>query len=205
MGLGYLRRQRPHGRPTPGPRAAFGLLAALAFALLLPAAARAQSTESDIGTARTQVALLAQGSVANVADMDFGKIAQSNNPGTIVLSPAATASCTVTGGLIRSGVCRAARFSIMGKRNNRFRIRENNGGQVTLNGPGGATMSLTNITFAAVGMSSTNNANGWNLGNYRLDLNNGIGEFYLGGTLNVAAAQAPGVYNGVIIIEIQLN
>jgi hypothetical protein len=148
---------------------------------------------------------LEKGSVAKVADMNFGKIAQSNNPGTVVLTPQAIATCNVTGGLIRSGACRAARFSLLGKRNNRFRIRQNSGGQVTLNGPGGATMSLTNITFGAAGMTSVNGANGWNLGNYRLDLNSGIGEFYLGGTLNVKAAQAPGVYTGVIVIDVQLN
>jgi hypothetical protein len=187
----------------PSPRAACGWLAVLAFALFwTPAQAQVQT---DTGTARAQAAILDRGSVANVADMDFGQIAQSSNPGTIVLAPQANPPCTVTGGLIRTGVCRAARFSVYGKKNGRFRIRQNTGGQVTLNGPGGATMSLTNITFAASGMTSVNGANGWNLGNWRIDNNSGIGEFYLGGTLNVNAAQAPGVYNGVIVIDVQLN
>jgi hypothetical protein len=203
VGREHFNRPRLERRPMTGQRALAALLAALAL-VLFPAPLLAQ-TETDTGTARTQVAFLERGSVANVADMDFGKIAQSNTPGTIVLSPEGSATCAITGGLIRTGVCRAARFSILGKRNNRFRIRENSGGTVTLNGPASATMTLTNITFAAVGMTSVNGANGWNLGNYRLDLNSGVGEFYLGGTLNVSAAQRPGVYTGVIAIDIQLN
>ena len=203
MGLGYFRRLRLPGCRMPSQRAAWAWLAALAFALF-SAPAQAQ-VETDTGTARTQVAVLDQGSVANVADMDFGQIAQSNNPGTVLMAPQANPTCAVTGGLIRSGVCRAARFSVFGKKNGRFRIRENSGGQVTLNGPGGATMSLTNITFATTNMTAVNGANGWNLGNYRIDNNNGIGEFYLGGTLNVNAAQMPGVYTGVIVIDVQMN
>ncbi len=203
MGLGYFRRLRLPGRRMPSQRAACAWLAALAFALFsVPAQAQA---ETDTGSARTQAAILDRGSVANVADMDFGQIAQSNNPGTVVMAPQANPPCTVTGGLIRSGVCRAARFSVYGKKNGRFRIRQNSGGQVTLNGPLGATMSLTDITFATPDMTSVNGANGWNLGNYRLDNNSGIGDFYLGGTLNVNPAQTPGVYTGVIVIDVQMN
>jgi len=202
MGLGYLRQLRLLGRRPLRERAACVLAAAVAFGLL-PAHASAQ--ETDTGTALTQVAIQDPGSVLKVADMDFGQIAQSNNPGTIVLTPQNAATCNVTGGLIRSGICRAARFSIRGRRNNRVRIREINGGQVTLNGPGGATMSMTNITFATTNMTSVNGANGWNFGNWRIDANSGITEFWLGGTLNVGAAQTPGVYNGAVVIQIQFN
>lgn len=201
---GFSRKMRCVRRMTAG-RWALGAFPAALLLAFAPAPAQAQMRNTDTGAARTQVAFLERGSVANVEDMNFGKIAQSTSAGTVVLSPADPASCTVTGGLIRTGICRAARFSIMGRRANRFRIRENNGGQVTLNGPGGATMSLTNITFAASGMTSVPGANGWNLGNYRLDLNSGVGEFYLGGTLNVNARQRAGVYTGVIVIEVQLN
>jgi hypothetical protein len=164
---------------------------------------QAQITDSDTG--QLQVAVLTQGSVENTASMNFGQIAESVNAGTVVLIPGDTAVCTVTGGLIRTGVCRAARFSLLARRNNRFRIRENSGGTVVLTGPAGNTMTVTNITFAGSNITSVNGANGWNLGNYRLDANSGIGEFWLGGTLHVAARQVAGIYRGVIVIDVQLN
>ena len=198
MGPGIIRllrlARRLHG--------AWAVVAAVVMAsALFPQQALAQ----DTGTARAQAVVLTPGSVAKTADMDFGKIAQANTPGTIVLSPQDSATCAITGGLIRSGTCRAARFSIMGRRNNRVRIRQNNGGQVTLNGPNGATMSVNNLTIGINGMTSINGGNGWDFGNYRIDTNSGITEFWIGGTLNVGAAQEPGVYSGTLIIQIQFN
>jgi hypothetical protein len=206
MGLGYFRQMRPQGRLTPRFRAVHALFAALAL-ILFPTDAFAQAVgEYDSDAGRAQVALLASGSVANTRDMNFGQIAQSNSAGTVTLSPAYSATCTVTGGLIRTGQCTSAEFSIRGRRNNRVRIREINGGQITLNrAGGGGTMSVTNLTIGVSGMSSTNGANGWNFGNWRIDANNGITEFWLGGRLNVNAAQPAGVYTGVVMIQIQFN
>jgi hypothetical protein len=179
--------------------------ALLAAAALVPSQAHAQMVQSDTATARTQAAFLTPGSIVKTADMDFGSIAQANVAGTVVLSPQDPATCTVTGPLIRSGACRAARFSIMGRRNMRVRIRENNGGTVTLNGPGGATMFMNNLTVTTTGMSAVGGGNGWDFGNWRIDTNSGITQFWVGGTLNVGAGQAPGVYNGTLVIQIQFN
>jgi hypothetical protein len=178
--------------------------AVLAAVALFPDQAQAQP-QSDTATAKTEAVLLDPGSVRKSADMDFGSIAQANVAGTVVLSANNAATCTVTGPLIRSGACRAARFDIRGKRNNKVRIKEMNGGTITLNGPGGATMFLTNLTFATTGMTSVNGANGWNFGNWRIDNGSGLTQFWVGGTLNVGAAQAPGVYNGTLVIQIQFN
>jgi hypothetical protein len=205
MGLGYLRQPRLHGRLTPRFRAVYALFAALAL-ILFPSHAFAQAAGTyDSDQANAQVALLDPGSVANTADMNFGQIAQSNSAGTVTMTPADTAVCTVTPGLIRTGVCQAARFSIRGRKNNKVRIREINGGVVTLNGPSGATMTLNNLTIGVSGMSASNNGNGWNFGNWRIDTNNGITEFWVGGTLNVNAQQRAGVYTGVMLIQIQFN
>jgi len=130
---------------------------------------------------------------------------QSNTPGTITLSPAYTAVCTITGGLVRTGQCTSAEFSIRGRRNNKVRIREVNGGVITLNRPGGGTMTVSNLTIGISGMTSVNGANGWNFGNWRIDTNNGITEFWVGGRLNVNAQQRAGVYTGVMMIQIQFN
>ncbi|HYD24828.1 MAG TPA: DUF4402 domain-containing protein [Croceibacterium sp.] len=198
MGLGDFRRLRLRGRLTLRQRAGGALLAAGAVALA-PAPAAAQDTAG----ASTGVVILEPGSVINVADMNFGRIVRPTAPGTVILTPNPTASCSVTGGLLRSGPCQAARFNIMGRRNQRVRIRENSG-VVTLNGPG-ATMTMTNITIGVGQMHSVNGANGWNLGNYQIDAANGISEFRLGGRLNVGANQAPGVYTGTVVIQILFN
>ena len=204
MGLGYFRQPRPQGRLTLRRRMACALLALAA--LVVPGQAFAQAVgQYDSDQANAQVALLDPGSVANTRDMNFGQIAQSNTSGTVTLSPSYTAVCTVTGGLVRTGPCVSAEFSIRGRRNNKVRIREINNSVVTLNGPGGATMTLNNLTIGVSGMSATNNANGWNFGNWRIDTNNGITEFWVGGRLNVNAQQRAGVYTGVMMIQIQFN
>jgi spore coat protein U-like protein len=201
MEWGALHRPRLDGRGTPHGRAAGGLLAA---ALLAPLPALAQA-QGDDATGRTQVSIQEPGSIANVADLDFGKIIQNSSPGTVVLAPGLNATCTTTGGLVRSGVCRAAEFSIFGRRNWKARLRDTNLGGVTLNGPGGATMTMTDITMASVFLTPSAGANGWNLGRYNIDSNNGVATFWLGGTLHVGAAQAPGVYNGTVVVQIQFN
>lgn len=183
--------------------AACALLAALA---LFPTHVFAQQLQhGGTATAQTQVAVLTAGSIEKIADMDFGSIAQSNTAGTVVLTPEPAATCTASGTLIRSGACKAAGFTIYGKKNNRVFLRENNGGAITLNGPGGATMQLNNLTVDVVGMTSKQGATGWDLGSWKVTSGNGIAEFYVGGTLNVAAAQAPGVYNGTLMVQVQFN
>jgi hypothetical protein len=182
-----------------------GVCALLATLLLVPSEAFAQQVDGDTATARSQVAILSPGSVAKTADMDFGSIAQSNTAGTVVLTPQNVATCTPSGTLIRTGTCRAARFSIFGRKNNKARIRETNGGVITLNGPSGATMLLDNLTIGVSGMTPFANGNGWNFGNWKINTNSGITEFWVGGTLHVAAAQTPGVYNGTLVIQIQFN
>jgi hypothetical protein len=203
MGPGIIRLLRPDGCGARWLRAGVcALLAAFAF---VSSQAYAQQVSGDTATARTQVALLTPGSVAKTSDMNFGSIMQANTGGTIVLTPQNTATCTATGGLIRTGACKAASFSIYGKKNKRVFVRENNGGQITLNGPAGATMQLTNLTVGVFGMSAKQGATGWDFGSWRVDTNSGIAEFYVGGTLHVAAAQTAGVYNGTLLIQVQFN
>ena len=177
----------------------------LAAVLASLAAAPAQAQFQDSETAEIQSVVLEPGSIVKVADMDFGQILPSTAGGSVTMSAAASPTCTATGGMIHSGSCRAAQFSIMGIRQQRVRIRVTNGGSVILTGPGGATMTLNSISILPVGMTSVNGGAGWNLGNYRIDAESGITDFYLGGRLNVAAMQAPGVYNGTIEIQIQFN
>lgn len=199
MGLvnGHEARRQRRGRLQR--RVACGLLAA---ALLAPIPALAQS---NTAAGNSQAVLLDPGSIAKTVDLDFGRIVQPLAAGTVVLTPSSSASCSTTGGLVRSGPCRAAEFAILGRRNWKVRVRETNSGVITLTGPGGATMTMTDISFASVSLTATGGANGWNLGRYDITSVDGLATFWLGGTLHVGASQTPGVYNGTLQVQIQFN
>ena len=182
------------------PRAACALAFALAGLGLAAAPARAQ----DSGTADTVGVILTPGSIINTDEMDFGQIAPSGAAGTVALSASASPTCTPAGGVVHSGNCQAAAFAIYGRQNWRVRLRQT--GAVVLTGPGGATMTVTNFTLGTVGMSpGQGGGNGWNLGVWNIDTLDGTTEIYLGGTLNVGALQAPGVYNGTVLVEAVFN
>ena len=203
MGLGYFRKARPHGRPSLRHGAARALLAALAL-VLVPAQAFAQS-DDEVVDARAVV--LVSGTLAKIQDMDFGQIAQPSIAGTVTLSPTPIPTCGTTGGLVRTGPCEAAEFAIMGRKNDLARVRELNSGVVTLTGPGGATMTMTNISIGVSGMVAANGGGNpvGNLGRFRITTDSGIGYFRLGGRLNVNANQAPGLYDGTLEIQVVFN
>jgi spore coat protein U-like protein len=199
MGPGIIQTLRLRAGGMRSLRAA--ACAVLALAALVPVRALAQ----DTATATIQTAILDAGSIAKIADMNFGKIAQANVAGTVVMTPQASPTCTASALIIRTGVCKAAAFTIRGKRNERVRIRENNGGVVTLTGPAGATLTMDTMTIGVTGMVANNGGNGWDFGNWKITDPSGITNFYIGGTLHMAAAQTPGVYTGTINIQIQFN
>jgi len=202
MGRGHFRLRRPHGRPTVRRRALCTLLALAAAAL--PAAAAAQVATA---TADARAAILDQGTMVKESDIDFGQIVRPVGMGTVVLAPTSTPTCTTTGGLIRSGPCTAAAWAVMARAQGqpRVRIRELNGGVVTLTNPGGATMIMNNLTIGVTAMTVTNGAGGWNFGRWLITSASEIGRFRIGGTLRVNAAQAAGQYNGTLVIEVEFN
>lgn len=193
--------QRPRGaRGAARTPRAWPLLAAPAFALL-PAPALAQAAAS----ADAQAGVLVSGSIIAVADMNFGQILQPAAAGTVVLSPSSNATCTTTGGLSRSGPCRAAQFTLMATRQARARLDHPGNGTVTLTGPGGATMQMTNLTLSVSDMTPISGGGNANLGRFQLTAQNGVGNFWLGGTLHVGARQAAGTYTGQLVIDVQFN
>lgn len=199
MGPGIIPSLRPMTGAARRRRVA-AVCACLAGMLSTPALA-APPTASAYSTA----SIIDSSSVVRVDDMVFGSIVQPSAAGTVVLTAGATSTCTATGGLVRSGICKSAHFSVNGKRNKRIFIRENNGGTITLTGPGGATMTVTDLSFAASEMSGRQGAGGWDFGSWNIDAASGIADFWIGGTLNVATSQAPGTYTGTINVQIQLN
>lgn len=196
MGPGIIRLLRARGNAARQLRAA--AWAALAAAALMPHQASAQSKTA---TANTAAVILTPGSVAKTADMDFGSIGVAGTGGTVVLSASASATCTASAGLVHSGVCKAAAFSIMGKKNGRLKLKSTDIAPVTLTGPGGATMTVDNMSLAVNGLDPYTKSNGWD---WTIDPS-GSAEFWVGGTLHVGAAQAPGVYTGVMVVNVQFN
>ena len=178
----------------------------LAAAVLLAVAVPHPAMAQDSSVAVTNAEILSPIAMGNEADMDFGDITPSvSTGGTVVMSPSASATCTPSAGLLRVGTCRAAEFRGDAYWLFLLRITRPAGDQITLVGPGGATMLLDTFTFGqGSGLTTFANGNGPpDQQRYRVISFNGEFTFYIGGTLHVAANQQPGVYNGTF--EITMN
>ncbi|MBO9517565.1 MAG: DUF4402 domain-containing protein [Porphyrobacter sp.] len=180
-------------------RAVSVLLAGLALALPLPAFA-----QSDTATAEAQATLFRPGTVIKLADMDFGDIAKPLAAGTVVIPANGSSNCTTTGGLVHSGACESAYFRGDLGFLNTVIITKPVGGQIFLTGPNGATMRVNNFTFGSEsGMWLTSSSSTQQ--RYLVVDFSGIFTFRMGGTLNVAANQRAGVYQGTYALDINYN
>jgi len=224
MGLGYLRKLRSNGRLKPRRHAVRALLALpmVLPILAVPSEASAQETTAS-GTTEAQASILTPGTIVNTADMSFGKIMRPSAAGTVILSSTGTGPvCLPTGGLILGGGCQPAEFAIMGRKKWLVRIQSVGGNTILLTGPGGATMTVTALTRSTIdlgictgnGNGNCNNGNGngnsggnsaGNFGKFQINSDSGMAGFRIGGTLNVAANQPAGVYNGTLNIEVIFN
>lgn len=181
-----------------GGRTANGLATALALAaalFALPGTAQAQSG----GSYDTQVSLIEPYTITKLADLDFGDLIVTNG-GTVVLTPTATPNCTTTGDVIHSAECQPAVFGGSASVGQRVRIRRPAGRTITLTGPG-ADMTVTDITINGdpnlILIKSNPN---WE--RFLISSLDGTFIFRVGGTLNVNAAQTPGVYTGTFEIRL---
>lgn len=197
MGQGGFRILRRSRRTAPG-ACAFAALATAAA--LAPISSQAQSVETAFG--RAEVA--ADITIIDIDDLYFGQIVPRTNPGTVVLTPGATATCTTTGGLVRTGGCQAARFDGQATSGATLRIIRPGGNRITITNPGGATMQVRNFLF--MGGSGLQDQ-GQNGANHRFRVTSATGDFtvYAGATLDVGANQAPGIYTGTFTIHLQYN
>jgi len=198
MGLAYLDRVPRGSCKARASRAACVVLAAAALAPL-PAAAQQQAPVL-IGAE-----ILDAATVRNAADMDFGRIIASSSLGTVVMTPSASPTCATTGGIIRTGPCKAAQFTGLALYQADLRVQRPTGDRIDLTGPGGATMRVQDFTFGSTGATVSLTPNGANPHRFRVDAADGAFLFYVGGTLRVGANQAPGIYNGTFEIRITYN
>ena len=176
----------------------------LMLALALPGQALAQAG-ADSDSADAVVGILDNGQMTRLADMDFGVIAQRVGAGTLTMVPQ-TSACSASAGIFHQGACQPARFSIRFRKHNRVRIRQMNSGTITLTGPGGATMTVTNLSIAVTDMTlQTTGGPPGSFGTYRIEPDSGIAEFKIGGRLNIGANQAAGTYTGTLNMNVLLN
>lgn len=160
---------------------------ALALFLFGPVASSfAQSTASATATATIVTPI----SITKTVDMNFGNVAvQTANGGTVVLTPAGVH--TVTGGVTipsTTGTVTAASFSVTGQGVYTYAITLPSSALTITSGAN--TMTVSTFTSTPSGTGT---------------LTAGAQTLNVGATLNVAAAQPPGVYVSATPFDVTVN
>lgn len=168
----------------------------LALLALVPVPAAAQQ---DHALMRSEI--LDTTTIENEADMDFGDIVPGTSDGTVVMNPGPSATCTTDNGIVHTGTCQAARFEGTLPFVHYLQVTKPAGDQIMLIGPAGATMRLHDFTFAK--------GSAWMLGGNATEpqylVIGGSFTLFVGGTLDVARNQRPGVYNGSFELTFNYN
>ena len=153
----------------------------------------------DVESSEARVGLIEPLTITKLADMDFGGLVTTTG-GTVVLNPTTTATCTTTGDVVHSGDCQPAVFGGSGATGERVRVRRPAGRTITLTGPGD-DMTVTDITINGdPDLTPVQSNPNWE--RYLIGSADGTFLFRVGGTLNVNAAQAPGLYTGTFEIRL---
>ncbi len=157
--------------------------------------AQAQSTDSY----DTRASVIEPLTITKLSDLDFGDLVVTTG-GTVVLTPVATPTCATTGGVIHSAECVPATFGGSGTPGQRVRVRRPINRTITLSGPG-TDMTVTDITINGdPTLTSVQSNPNWE--RFTINAPDGTFIFRVGGTLNVNAAQMPGVYTGTFDIRL---
>lgn len=152
----------------------------LTFIVMFPAQAATSASASNTASAIVITPI----TIATTANLVFGTVQPKTTAGSVTVS----ASGTRTGSnvvLSSMALGNAARFNITGYANANFTIALPS--SITLTGPGTA-MTLNSFT-SSLGTSATISATG-------------TATLGIGGTLAIAANQAPGVYSGSFSVTV---
>jgi hypothetical protein len=114
--------------------------------------------------------------------LNFGSIAPGSTDGTITLSADAVTAPNVTGGItiVTGSTNSAGKFIVSGETDATYILDTIGDITLALVGGSGTTMTVSDVTTSA-----------------GRTLTNGTNDLFIGGTLNVAANQAAGVYAGI--------
>ena len=161
--------------------------AALAIGFSMPGQA-AQATANATATVVTPITITA------VKDLVFGSFAPGAG-GTVTVSTSGVRSNT--GAVLLTGALPgAARFNITGDPSTTYSITHSGSAALT-SGP--SSMALTKFSDLTAANAVAGVANAGVLSAA------GTQSLYVGGTLVVAAAQAPGVYTGTVVATVEYN
>ncbi|GAA4049049.1 DUF4402 domain-containing protein [Erythrobacter jejuensis] len=175
------------------------IVALFAGVLAWPAVAQAQSNSQN---APTRTELVERITIVKSKDMDFGRLAVDNNPGTVTLNPTDSETCTTSANVVHSGSCIAAEFTGVGTTNRRIRIRKPRNRRIFLTGPG-RRMQIRNVVFGYTeGLQRLTARTNRRSIRYRITDANGAFLVKLGGQLRIRRNQAPGVYSGTFNVDV---
>ena len=162
-------------------------LTALAFSFFGCGSADAAPVAASLD-ATGQASILSSLSVLKQSDLDFGTLADTS-AGTAVLDPLSGAFTTTGGVTVLGSGAHVATFLATGSKNSVVHIR----------------IPTSPITLTRVGGGGTMTVSNWTLdgsANRKVPLSSTF-SFAIGGTLNVAAAQAEGTYTGTFSVTVQ--
>lgn len=162
----------------------FSVIAVIIFSFSAATFAQVSATSNASATIITPIA------IANNTEMNFGNVAVSATPGTVILATDGTR--TTTGGVTlptTTGTVTAAQFTVTGQANFTYSI--------TL--PSGTTTISSGANTMTVGTWTSNPTPTGDLGA-------GASQVLLvGATLNVAASQASGTYTSATPFTVTVN
>ncbi|GAA4049057.1 DUF4402 domain-containing protein [Parerythrobacter jejuensis] len=176
-----------------------GAVAATALlCLAAPAAAQSNSAAPD-----ASASVIASGTMRNTGDLDFGKVAPGDTGGTIVVAP--DNSATVTGTVLSVSTPSAASFIIERRTGLDF--------PAYVSPTTADSITLIHATDTSETMQLTNFTNDFNrtrtifFGLFTVPAWFGQTsyDFRVGGTLNVAGNQMPGVYTGEFVVRVDFE
>lgn len=176
---------------------------AAALMLLTAFGASRPALAADNATATATAVVLQPIAVSKNNDMVFGSVVGGNGDVTVATNSARTNANATTAPVLPSGgsTPAAARFDVTGTGNYTFSI-DYTGSSSQLSDGSGNNMNVAWIAEALGTTSPTNKTSGTDATG---TLNSGAAYIYVGGTLNVGAAQVAGTYTGTIKVTVAYN
>jgi len=149
--------------------------------------------EATISNASAGATIVSSIALTNNFTLEFGEIVRSATGGNVVITASETPTRTPSGNLtfMPNDTWRPSKFTVTGDSGQSFKITKP--GTITLNGPSSSNMTITtSISGGTTGLITTGGSGG--IGTY---------EFYIGGTLVVAATQQTGTYVGTYEVTVE--
>lgn len=137
--------------------------------------------------------------LVNTRGLDFGWLAAGATAGSAIISTAGARS--TTGGVVAAGgTPTSAEFAGYGRRNQQVRISFASNTITLTRTTGPQTMTATAFAVGATAANGLVQIGAPSQNRYRISALTGLFSFTVGATLNVAAAQQAGVYNGTFSV-----